>query len=106
MKKSGFMLLFPPLLVSLSWGGAVPSMERGKELFNSTKLGTNGKSCATCHRDGNKLAQAASYPDAELAEIINQCIKDPLEGKGLDPASSDMKSLITFIRGFAAPGKL
>jgi hypothetical protein len=106
MNKSGLMLLMPPLLVSLAWGGAVPSMERGEELFNSTKLGTNGKSCATCHRDVNKLAQVASYPDAELGETINQCIKDPLAGKGLDPSSSDMKSLIIFIRGFAAPGKL
>ena len=106
MKKSGLMLLLPPLLVSLAWAGAGPSMESGKELFSSTKLGTNGKSCATCHRDGKKLEQAATYDDGELGEIINQCIINPLEGKGLDPSSSDMKSLIIFIRGFARPGKL
>jgi hypothetical protein len=105
MKKSGLMLLMPLLLSSLAWA-AGPSMERGKELFNSTKLGTNGKSCATCHRDGKKLERAATYADGELGEIINQCIKNPLVGKGLDPSSIDMKSLIMFIRGFSNTGKL
>ena len=105
MKKPGSILFVAPLLASLAWA-AGPSMERGKELFNSTELGSNGKSCATCHRDGKKLERAAAYADGELGEIINQCIRNPLEGKGLDPASSDMKSLILFIKGFAGPGKL
>ena len=100
MKSSVLMLIALPLLASLAWA-AEPSMERGKELFNSTKLGTNGKSCATCHRDGKKLEKAATYADDELGALINQCIKNPLAGKGLDPYSSDMKSLIMFIKGFA-----
>ncbi len=105
MKKSGLMLLLTTLLASLAWA-AEPSAERGKELFNSTELGSNGKSCATCHRDGKKLERAATYADGELGEIINQCIKNPLEGKGLDLSSSDMKSLIIYIKAFAGPGKL
>ncbi len=104
MKKSGTILLMAPLLASLAWA-AGPSMERGKELFNSTELGSNGKSCATCHRDGKKLERAATYADGELGEIINQCIKNPLEGKGLDPDSGDMKSLIMFVKAFAGSGK-
>ena len=104
MRMSGFMLLIPLLLASLAWA-AGPSVERGKELFNRTELGTNGKSCSTCHPDGKKLARAATYAKGELEEIINQCIKNPLEGKGLDPASSDMKSLIMFIKASAGPGK-
>lgn len=106
MKKSGLMLLVPPLLVSLAWAEAGPSLERGKELFNSAKLGTNGKSCATCHRDGKNLEKAAAYSNEKLRDIINQCIKNPLEGKGLDLSSSDMKSLIIYIKAFAGPGKL
>lgn len=104
MKKIGIILLMPPLLASLAWA-AGPSMERGKDLFNSTKLGTNGKSCATCHRDGKRIERAATYGDGELGEIINQCIKNPLEGNGLDPGSDDMKSLIMFVKAYAAPGK-
>jgi cytochrome c len=104
MKKTGLILLMPPLLASLAWADG-PSMERGKELFNSAKLGSNGKSCATCHRDGKKLEHAATYDEGELGEIINRCIKDPLDGKALDPTSSDMKSLIIFVKSFAGPGK-
>ena len=105
MKRSGLILLMPPLMATLAWA-AGPSMEMGKELFNSTKLGTNGKSCATCHRDGKKLEQAATYADGELGEIINNCIKNPLGGKGLDPSSNDMKALIMFVKGFSSAGKL
>jgi hypothetical protein len=105
MKKTGLMLIVLSLLASLAWA-AGPSMKRGKELFNSAKLGTNGKSCATCHRDGNKLERVATYADGELGAIINQCIKNSLEGKGLDPSSSDMKSLIIYIKAFAGLGKI
>jgi cytochrome c len=104
MKKSVLILLMPTLLASLAWA-AEPSIERGKELFNSTKLGSNGKSCATCHRDGKKLERAATYDEEELGEIINQCIKKPLDGKALELYSSDMKSLIMFVKSFAGPGK-
>lgn len=104
MKKSGLILLMAPLLTSLAWASG-PSMERGKELFNSTQLGTNRKSCATCHRDGRNLEKAATYAEGELGETINQCIKNALEGKGLDPDSSDMKSFIMFIKTFAGTGK-
>jgi len=105
MKKSGLMLLVPPLLVSLAWAEAGPSLERGKELFNSAKLGTNGKSCATCHRDGKNLEKAAAYSNEKLRDIINQCIKNPLEGDGLASDSSDMKSLIIYLRSLADSGK-
>lgn len=104
MKKSGLILLTLPLLASMAWA-AGPSLERGKELFNSTKLGGNGRSCATCHPDGKKLERAATYEEGELKSVINQCIKNSLDGKALDPDSSDMISLIMFVRSFAGPGK-
>ena len=82
-----------------------PSIERGKELFNSKLLGTNERSCATCHQDGRGLEKAATYDEAVLKDIVNQCIKRSLDGKAIDPASSDMKSLILYIRSFASTGK-
>ncbi len=105
MKKSGLMLLVPPLLVSLAWAEAGPSLEKGKGLFNSAKLGSNGKSCASCHRDGKNLGKAAAYSNEKLRDIINQCIKNPLEGDGLASDSSDMKSLIIYIKSLAESGK-
>ena len=36
-----------------------------------------------------------------MGTIINQCIKNPLKGKELDPASVEMKSLILYIKSMA-----
>lgn len=80
---------------------AAPSVERGRELFESTQLGTNGRSCASCHQGGKKLAKAATYDEGELREIVNRCVQGPLEGKALDPASAEMKSLVLYLRTFA-----
>ena len=74
------------------------SIDKGKELFKSTHLGTNGKSCDSCHPDGKRLTNAFEYDDVKLGEIINQCITKPLKGKALDPSSTEMKSLIMYIK--------
>ncbi len=79
----------------------VSTQERGRELFESEKLGTTGKSCATCHPGGKKLEWAATYEEEKLAGIVNKCIKGPLKGKQLDPASPEMKSLIAYIKSLA-----
>ncbi|AJE03347.1 c-type cytochrome [Geobacter pickeringii] len=105
MKRSACCLL------ALLTGGVVAyaadtSLDRGKELFESPKLGTSGKSCSSCHPGGRKLEWAAStYDDEKLTEIVNRCIEKSLKGKPLDPASDDMKSLIAYIKTFGAPGK-
>ena len=74
------------------------SPEKGKELFSSQELGTNGRSCATCHPGGKGLEKAGGYTEGELAEIVNQCIKKPLQGKGLDLGSGEMRSLVAYIK--------
>lgn len=81
------------------------SLERGQELFESTKLGTNGKSCATCHPGGKKLEWAGTYEDGRLASITNACIQKALKGKPLEPGSEDMKSFLLYIRTFAGSGR-
>ncbi len=105
MKNAGLILCMPALFASLALA-AGPSLERGKELFNNKELGTNGKSCATCHAGGKKLEKAAAYDEGELADIINNCIARTLKGKQMDTDSDDMKSLIMYIRTFAAAGRL
>ena len=88
-------------LAALALAADQPSVSRGRELFESTQLGTSGKSCAGCHPGGKKLEAAAGYDEEQLGEIINQCITKPLKGKALDPAAPDMKSLIMYLRTFA-----
>jgi cytochrome c len=104
MKKGAVLLLllaFPAILRA----GEGPSVERGKELFTGSTLGTNGKSCASCHSGGRKLEKAAAYAEDDLADIVNACISKPLAGKPLPTGSDEMKSLIMYIRTFAAPAR-
>jgi cytochrome c peroxidase len=105
-KITGLILAASALLAYPVLAADAPSLERGKVLFNSIKLGTSGKSCATCHQEGKGLEKAATYADGELGDIINQCIKKPLKGAPLEADSNDMESLIIYIKTFVAPGKL
>lgn len=91
--------------VSAAWAADLPSVERGQKLFASAKLGTSEKSCATCHKDGKELKAVLTTSDADLADAINRCITGPLKGKPLDTESSDMKSLLQYLKIFAATGK-
>lgn len=91
--------------VGAAWTADLPSVERGRKLFASDKLGTSGKSCATCHKDARELSVASTASDVDLAGIINSCIAGPLKGKPLDTESSDMKSLLQYLKSFAVTGK-
>lgn len=95
------LLLMLPVLCTAATDE--PSRERGKYLFENDKLGSSGKSCASCHPGGRKLEWAATFEDDKLIRTVNECIKKPLKGTPLDPASNDMKSLIMYIRTFAGP---
>jgi cytochrome c len=94
-------------LTPVDWEATQASVQRGKELFNSTSLGTKPMSCASCHPDGSRLQRAASYDDKRLIKIVNQCIRSMLAGKPLPPDSDDMASLISYLRTFepVRPGK-
>jgi len=92
-------------LASLAMASDGVSPDRGKELFTSKQLGTNGKSCNICHPGGKGLENAAAYDEGKLGAIINQCIANPLKGKALDPSSVEMKSLIMYIKSLAPSAK-
>jgi cytochrome c len=89
--------------VASGYGSDGVSVEHGKELFESTKLGKTGKSCATCHPGGKKLEWAGTFEDAKLEEISNRCIQKALQGKPLKEGSDDIKSLIMYLKTFAGP---
>ncbi|EDP76344.1 hypothetical protein [Hydrogenivirga sp. 128-5-R1-1] len=75
-------------------------VKKGDELWHSPKLGKNGLTCANCHPDGAN-ANPHTFPKfqdnvgkvATLREMINWCIKRPLEGKELPEDSEEMKAL-------------
>lgn len=75
-----------------------PSAELGKQLFNDSSLGSskNAASCGSCHRNGEGMEEAGYNP--ELTEMINRCIKGPLQGEALPEDSVEMKSLVDYIK--------
>jgi cytochrome c len=81
------------------------------------KLGTNGVACAQCHPNGANT-HPETYPKfqkqlgkvAQFWEMVNWCIRNPLQGKNLAADSKEMIALqayATFERRGAKlePGK-
>jgi len=68
----------------------------GRDLWTSPELGTNGVACAQCHPNGANT-HPETYPKfqkqmgrvIEIWEMINWCIRNPLEGESL--AADDPK---------------
>lgn len=91
--------MFILLIAGIALAAQEASLEKGKALFNDPKLGTSGKTCATCHVDGKGLDKAAK--NTELENTINACITTPLKGKALDVKSSEMRSLVLYIQNLS-----
>ncbi len=102
-----------------SWNAQYMSVvKKGRALFVSdTALGTNRVACAQCHPNGANT-HPETYPKfqkqlgkvAPMWEMINWCIRNPLEGEALaadDPRMAALQAYITHERrGVAlAPGK-
>ena len=70
----------------------------GRNLWTSPDLGTNGVACAQCHPNGANT-HSETYPKfqkqigrvIEMWEMINWCIRNPLEGAEL--AADDPKMI-------------
>jgi mono/diheme cytochrome c family protein len=75
-----------------------PTVAMGQTLFESTALGSNGKSCASCHPAGKGLAEIAAFDDPMLKEMINFCIRDALKGKMFAPESQELDSMLLYLR--------
>ena len=105
MRKALLMLSLLVVTATTLLAAEEPSLDRGRELFESDKLGTSGRSCATCHPGGKKLEWAATFEEEKLATIVNNCIKKANKGKPIPTDSSDMKSILMYIKTFAGPDR-
>lgn len=92
-------------------------VKKGDELYHSPKLGKNKVSCDQCHPNGANT-HPETYPKFQkqigkvisLFEMINWCIRNPLEGDPLAADDPKMVALQAYInyerRGVPlAPGK-
>jgi len=77
---------------------------QGRDLWTSPKLGTNGVACAQCHPNAANT-HPETYPKfqkqlgrvAQLWEMINWCIRNPLEGEEMaadDPRMIAMQAYV------------
>jgi thiosulfate dehydrogenase len=79
-------------------------VQKGRELFTTPKLGTNGVACAQCHPNGANT-HPETYPKFQkqlgrviaLREMINWCLRQPLEGTPLPLDDPQMIALEAYI---------
>ena len=92
-------------------------VQKGRELWTSGDLGTNGVACAQCHPNAANT-HPETYPKFQkqlgrvipLRDMINWCLQQPLQGKPLDLSDPKLVAIEAYIhyerRGVAlAPGK-
>lgn len=79
----------------------------GRKLWENSapiKLGTNGVACAQCHPNAANT-HIETYPKfqkqlgkvAGFREMVNWCIRNPLEGKNLGADSKEMIALEAYV---------
>src|SRR5262245_53943242 len=76
---------------------------QGRQLWTDGNLGTNGVACAQCHPNGANT-HPETYPKfqkqlgrvASLWEMINWCLRNPLEGQSLAADDPKMVALISY----------
>ncbi len=79
-------------------------VKKGREAFTDGKLGSNGVVCAQCHPNAANT-HPETYPKFQkqlgkvvaLWEMVNWCIRNPLEGKELAADDPRMIALQTYI---------
>ena len=83
-------------------------VKKGDEIFHSSQLATNGVSCDQCHPNAANT-HPETYPKfqkqlgkvADLWEMVNWCVRNPLQGKDLaadDPRMTELLSYINYER--------
>ncbi len=87
------------------WQGEFESVvKKGREQWTSGALGTNGVACAQCHPNAANT-HPETYPKfqkqlgkvAQLFEMVNWCIKNPLQGTPLAADDPKMTAILSYI---------
>ena len=78
-------------------------VQEGRSLWTDGKLGTNGVACAQCHPNATNT-HPETYPKfqkqlgrvASLWEMVNWCLRNPLEGEPLAADDPKMVALLAY----------
>lgn len=79
-------------------------VQQGRSLWTDGNLGTNGVACAQCHPNAANT-HPESYPKfqkqlgkvANLWEMVNWCLRNPLEGQPLAADDPKMTAMLAYI---------
>lgn len=79
-------------------------VKKGRELFTDPNLGTNGVVCAQCHPNAANT-HPETYPKFQkqlgkvvsLWEMVNWCLRNPLEGQPLAADDPKMTAIVSYI---------
>ncbi|MBI3037781.1 hypothetical protein HYY75_01835 [bacterium] len=84
------------------------SIQTGKELFSDPKLGSEGKTCISCHSDTAKslAGKIQTYPKfSKIAKKvindvyqINLCLTKPMKGQALSPDDDRMSAILAYLK--------
>lgn len=80
------------------------AVKKGRGVFTDPELGTNGVVCAQCHPNGANT-HPETYPKFQkqlgrvvaMWEMVNWCIRNPLEGEDLAADSPEMIAIQAYI---------
>ena len=92
------------IILMFTAGTAYSGADKGRSLFNDKSLGTNGKSCNTCHSGGGDINGSKEKftilgsEQNSIEDAVNFCIKMALNGKPLEKDSSKMKDLVSYLK--------
>ena len=76
----------------------------GRSLWTSDKLGTNGLACVQCHPNAAKT-HPETYPKfqkqlgkvAQMWEMVNWCLRNPLQGQPLGADDPKMTAILSYV---------
>jgi len=76
----------------------------GRRLWTSPELGTNGVACAQCHPNAANT-HPETYPKfqkqlgkvTQMWEMINWCLRNPLEGENLAADDPRMTAMLAYV---------
>ena len=76
----------------------------GRSLWTDGSLGTNGVACAQCHPNAANT-HPETYPKfqkqlgkvAQLWEMVNWCLKNPLQGSALGADDPKMAAILSYV---------
>ena len=101
IKRGVLICLILAFAAATAYSGDV---KKGEVIFNDSSLGTNGKSCNSCHANGKgidagkKTFEILGTKQESMEGAVNFCIEMALSGTALEKNSEKMNDLVSYLK--------